>query len=49
MKPQGGATDGTQSPVYKHYRIHTQRMATSGVWIACIVSAGASTRPARTR
>ncbi len=29
-----------QSPVYKHYRIHAQRMAISGLWIACIVNCG---------
>ncbi len=35
-----GSTDGTQSPVYKQYRIHAQRMPISGLWIACIVSCG---------
>ncbi len=35
-----GSTDGTQGPVYKHYRIHAQRMAISEQWIACIVNCG---------
>ncbi len=40
MTTRGGATDGTPSLVYKQYRIHSQRMAISEVWIACIVSCG---------
>ncbi len=35
-----GSTDGTQGPVYKHYRIHARRMAVSGLWITCIVGHG---------
>ncbi len=36
----GGSLDGTEDPVYNQYRIHTQRMPISGVWIACSVNSG---------
>ncbi len=36
-----------QSPVYKQYRIHTQRLAISGQWIASIVNCGRQKQTAK--
>ncbi len=44
MMTPGRSTDGMQSPVYKQYRIHAQRMAISGQWIASIVNCGKQKR-----